>query len=172
MVIKGQGHVDDICKQSECIALYNTSCKGKLSCGHQCYGTKYEKTHMHCLVRDCKNYVNYFDLDEEAYCAICYTEALSNAPIVQLSCKHIFHFKCVETKLKIRWLSPKINFNHDNCESCKQWMDASNNPDLQEMINKDAELFETIKKKTVERMKFENIDKDPRLSNKSDPYYG
>jgi len=170
-VIKVQGPVDDICKSPECLALYDSSCKKKLSCGHQCYGCKDEKNCLHCLNSSCKNYVNCFGLDEDAYCAICYTESLSCAPVIKLSCNHIFHLKCVLTKLENRWLSPKINFNHDNCESCKQWMSAPNNPDIQNLLNKDAELFELVKKKTLERMKFDGIDKDPRLSNKSDPYY-
>jgi E3 ubiquitin-protein ligase MYCBP2 len=50
-------------------------------------------------------------------------------------------------------------------------MDADNNPDIQIILNQDAELFEIIKKKTTERMKFDEIDKDPRLNNPSDPYY-
>lgn len=143
-----------------------------MPCGHQCYGSKYEKKCLGCLNSSCKSYVNNFDLDEDSYCAICYTESLSAGPLVQLACKHIFHYKCVQTKLKNRWLSPKINFNHDNCESCKQWMSAPNNPDIQDMLDRDKELYDTIQKKCIERMKFEGIDKDPRLTTKGDPYFG
>ena len=159
MVIKQKGPADDICNQQDCITLYANSCKKLLPCGHQCLGTKYEKNCLDCLNSSCKSYVNNYDLDEDSYCAICYTESLSNGPVIKLTCKHIFHYKCVMTKLKNKWLSPKINFNHDNCESCKKWMEAPNNPDIEEMLRIDAEMFEVVKK-------------DPRLSNKGDPYFG
>jgi len=51
-------------------------------------------------------------------------------------------------------------------------MTAPNNPDIQAMLNIDFELYVTIEKKCLERMKYEGIDKDPRLSNKDDPFYG
>ena len=105
MVIKQKGPADDICNQQDCITLYANSCKKLLPCGHQCLGTKYEKNCLDCLNSSCKSYVNNYDLDEDSYCAICYTESLSNGPVIKLTCKHIFHYKCVMTKLKNKWLS-------------------------------------------------------------------
>ena len=57
---------------------------------------------------------------------------------------------------------PKINFYYINCVICKQWMESPNNPDIENLLKNDAELFELIKKKTLERMKFEGLDKDQK----------
>ena len=140
-------------------------------CGHQCYGCKDEKNCISCLNSSCKSYVNYFHFDKDSDCTVC-SEALKSGPVVQLACKHFFHYHCVLENFKSRKFNPKISFNFDHCLNCKQWMEAPNNPDIQYILDEDKKLYKLIEEKCIKRMEIEGIDKDPRLSNKNDPYYG
>lgn len=93
------------------------------------------------------------------------------SPIVKLGCNHIFHHKCVQSKIVKKWVGPKMTFKHGECELCKSWMDVSNNNDLLVIMNEQTELYEKVKKMIAERMKFEGLDKDKRLSDPNDTYY-
>ena len=164
--------MDDVCSNAECIQTFNTSCAKKLKCQHNCFGTKIENKCLPCLNKECKDYVNNYDQNVDTYCPICFSEGLGSAPVVKLTCGHYIHHKCIEIRLKNKWNGPKITFSHIKCPSCNNTLDAPNHPDIQKLIDEAKALHEKITKMVTERMKIEGIDKDPRLANPSDPYYG
>ena len=71
--------------------------------------------------------------------------------------------------LKRRWLSPRIVFAFVNCPSEKDVkMCAPHCPMIHNELTKINELEKDLMKKAVERAKFEELDKDPRLKDKND----
>ena len=161
----------DICSNKECLEKYKISCKKKLTCGHVCWGCKYEKKCPPCLDSKCKGYKNYFDQDIDSYCNICFIEGLGNAPVVLFSCNHYIHFKCIEMRLKKKWNGPKITFNHCLCPLCNKWLNCPNVPEIQELIDWNKKLYDKISKMALERLKFEGLDKDKRLTDKNSKWY-
>lgn len=166
-----RGPAGDVCNNPECILQYDISCPKKLKCGHHCFGVKGESKCPPCLYKDCPEYVNIFDQEADSYCNICYTEGFVNSPIVRLGCNHIFHYKCIEAKLKKKWVGPKITFNHGLCPQCNAWMEFPYNPDLQEAIKETRALYDTIAKMAIERLKFEGLEKDERLKDPNSSWY-
>ena len=109
----------------------------------------------------------------DEYCQLCYTDGLAQAPCVQLDCKHIFHLPCLLKNVRQRWISPRINFNFMKCPACKGKISAPGCPDIHAEIMRASEIETLVKKKALERAKFEGIDKDSRLSENApdNPYY-
>jgi E3 ubiquitin-protein ligase MYCBP2 len=172
--IKGNnmGPDDDVCNSSDCRERYRISCKKKLRCGHKCFGVNGERNCPPCLDKECKQYGGQFDQDKDAYCPICYTEGLGSSPIVVTSCGHYMHYQCIKKRLETKWIGPKITFNHCLCPSCNKWFDIDNVPELQKMINENKKLYESIKEMALKRLKFEDLDKDPRLTDPKSPWFG
>lgn len=89
----------DVCRKAECVALMSTSCDKMHPCNHPCKGFAGEKECMPCLNEECIQKFNMChpqkamleDINEDAYCTICYTAGLGEMPCVQLTCKHVFH---------------------------------------------------------------------------------
>ena len=144
-----KGPVEDICNNPDCLLLYDNSCKKKLNCGHTCFGCKEETTCLPCMKKECMEFRNFYDQDEDSYCLICYSEALSNGPCIKLNCHHFIHHKCLSTRINNKWIGPKINFNHAECPGCKKWMEASNNKDIDKILSDDRSLFDMICKKII-----------------------
>jgi E3 ubiquitin-protein ligase MYCBP2 len=172
--IKGfnMGPDDDVCNQGECRQRYTISCKKRIGCGHKCYGVNGEKACPPCLDRECKQFGGQFDQDKDAYCPICYTEGLGSSPIVVTSCGHYMHYQCIKKRLETKWIGPKITFNHCLCPSCNKWFDIQTIPELQKMIDENKKLYESIKEMALKRLKFEDLDKDPRLTDPNSPWFG
>lgn len=166
-----KGPADDVCNNEECVSLYKTACTKTLKCDHKCFGSKGEVTCCPCLVKDCPNYTNLYDQDEDSYCNICFSEGLGSSPVVLLSCNHFIHLKCIETRLKKKWIGPKITFNYALCSQCNKWMDCPSNPEIQAMINESKQLYDSMCKMAMERMKFENLFKDTRLTDPNSQWY-
>ena len=162
----------DVCNSNECKERYMISCKKKLKCGHKCFGVNGELECPPCLNKECQQYGGLFDQDKDAYCPICYTEGLGNSPIIVTSCGHYMHYQCIKKRLETKWLGPKITFNHCLCPQCNKWFDIKNIPELQNLINENKKLFETIKEMALKRLKFEELDKDPRLTDPNSPWFG
>ena len=172
--IKGfnMGPDEDVCNNAECRQRYMISCKKKLKCGHKCFGVNQEKICPPCLDKECQNFGGQFDQDKDAYCPICYTEGLGSSPIIVTSCGHYMHYQCIKKRLETKWIGPKITFNHCMCPSCNKWFDIPNVPELQKMIEENKKLYESIKEMALKRLKFEDLDKDPRLTDPNSPWFG
>lgn len=57
------------------------------------------------------------------------------------------------------------------CPTCKQTIDCKHSPELQQLFDQAMEVKASIEKKALERAKFEELDKNPRLSDPKDFYY-
>ena len=167
-----KGPEDDVCNEKECTERFVVSCKKKLKCGHKCFGVDCETKCPPCIDKECKEYNGEFDQNKDTYCVICYSEGLGSAPIAVLSCGHYVHYDCIKKRLLNKWIGPRITFNHCLCPNCNKWFDIKTIPKLQTVIDENKKLYEDIKKLALQRLKFEGMDKDPRLSDKNSPWYG
>lgn len=63
------------------------ACQKVLACGHQCGGIANEEECLPCL-HNCPPYHGKLKQDADDMCMICFTEALSAAPAIQVCVKH------------------------------------------------------------------------------------
>lgn len=89
-------------------------------------------------------------------CMICFTEALSCAPAIQLQCGHVFHLHCCRHVLMKRWVGPRITFGFSLCPICKVPMD---HPTLAEQLASVKELYEDVRRKALMRLEYEGLHK-------------
>ena len=161
----------DVCNSSLCKERYILSCKKKLPCGHKCFGVDGEKVCPPCIDSDCKNYSGKLKQNKESYCSICNLEGLGSSPIVISKCGHYFHYQCVKKQLETKWLGPQINFNFCLCPECNKWLDIDTVSDFAKMLNEYNTLYNTIKEMALIRLKLENLDKSPKLTDPNSPWY-
>ena len=62
-------------------------------------------------------------------------------------------------------------FNYLDCSECKKPISVSNNPKLTTALNKELKLKNVVFKKAMERAKFEDLHKDPRLKKPGDAFF-
>ena len=167
-----RGEDDDVCNERECTERFYMSCKKRLPCGHKCFGVNNERQCPPCIDKECNQFGGQFGQNKDDYCIICYSEGLGSSPMVVLSCGHYMHYFCVKKRLETKWIGPKITFNHCLCPSCNKWFDCPSIPELQKMIDENKKLYEQIKEMSLKRLKFEDLDKDPRLSDPNSPWFG
>ena len=124
-----------------------------------------------CLDADCVKLSPGMTLEQtgEDYCNICYAGGLSQAPCIQLDCKHIFHEECLILVLKGMWSGPRINFQFIKCPSCKSVMSCFH-LEASKLIKQAITLEKKLDKMALQRAKHEGIDKDDRLQQA--PYNG
>lgn len=108
---------------------------------------------------------------DEDYCNICFICSLSDQPCIQLECGHIFHEECIISKIKMRWPGPRIVFYFCECPLCKKWMLCPYHLEITTMMGQVNSIYENIKSKALHRLKFEELDKDPRLKNPKDKFF-
>jgi E3 ubiquitin-protein ligase MYCBP2 len=106
-----------------------------------------------CLNEDCKP--SSVTQEEDDFCPICYSEAISQAPCVQLKCGHIFHYECIKKKIESKWPGARITFGFLNCPSCKQLCE---NEILNPIIKPFLDIKKEIEKKAMDRMEVEHRD--------------
>lgn len=170
----------DVCTKADCRAEMKRVCTKLHDCGHPCGGFAHEPECLPCLEDPCREQHNARavaklkvpnDCGADDYCHICFTEALKVKASVQLECSHVFHVECIIKKIKTRWFSPRIVFGFLNCPECQTKVAAPHHPWLKQELG-ELRAFETlVRRKALERAKFEDIDKDPRLKDPTDHYY-
>lgn len=74
-------------------------------------------------------------------------------------------------KVKARWPGPRIVFGFLDCSTCKQRIRAGYHNELTQELAKSESIEADIKKKSLERAKFEGLDKEPRLKQRGDRFY-
>jgi len=110
-------------------------------------------------------------MNADSYCSICFIQGLGEKPSVMLDCRHIFHLDCVMSILNKKWPGPRVVLNYLNCTSCKRKVKAPYCKEISKILDQ-AEIYEeNLKKKAIERGKFEGLDKHDRLKDPNDAYY-
>uniref|UniRef100_A0A4W5M9H3 RCR-type E3 ubiquitin transferase n=1 Tax=Hucho hucho TaxID=62062 RepID=A0A4W5M9H3_9TELE len=152
--------VGSVCSDPDCQEYAKLACSKTQACGHLCGGVKNEKRCLSCL-HGCNKSTSCLKQDADDMCMICFTEALSAAPAVQLDCSHVFHLQCTRRVLENRWLGPRITFGFMFCPICKNKINHSVIKDLLDPIK---ELFEDVRRKALMRMEYEGLHKSEAIT--------
>ena len=161
----------NICKNEECLKKFDSSCKRKLMCGHDCQGHSNELECLDCLDDTCEYYRDLYDQSKKSLCSICYVDELSSDACVRLDCGHLFHHHCIENLISKGFVGPEISFKFVNCVVCNVKMKASNNYDIGIILNKADKLYDKVKELAKDRLKIEGLDKDDCLFDKKSKYF-
>lgn len=88
------------------------------------------------------------------YCRLCSTEALGTSPCVKSNCGHIFHEKCLKTRLEVRWKTPRMSFNFCKCPVCKRFMalPKESQTDVAILLRNTLHLFVKVQSMAIERL--------------------
>lgn len=144
--------IGNICADHECQEHAKNACSKVHQCGHLCSGVRNEETCLPCLHRCFGD--SELKQDADDMCMICFTEALSCAPAIQLQCGHLFHLHCCKNVLQKRWVGPRITFGFSQCPICKKPME---HPNLAEELDNIKGLFEDVKRKALMRLEYEGL---------------
>jgi hypothetical protein len=106
--------LEHVCSAEDCQEKMDLCCTKTLDCGHLCGGVRGEEKCLPCY-QGCDGVA----LEKDAYCSVCYTEPLGQAPTVRLTCGHAFHYGCVKRILDGRWNGARMNFGFMGCPLCK-----------------------------------------------------
>ena len=158
------------CKKKECELIYKDWCKKVLPCGHNWYGSVQSKTCMPCLNEKCveKNPAKTYSAKGEDFCSQWFSEGLEDKPWVQLQWGHVFHSSCILEKLKMKWSTAYINFEHLNCDIWKAPIECDH-ISIKKLIDEDVELKAKVQKVATEEAKKEGI---PESDYQDAPYNG
>ena len=156
--------LQDVCSSAECLAKREKSCTKTLSCGCFCCGIKDEKECLPCLkcVLRC----------ESEYCIICGVEQLHEAPCIQNSfstgCKHVYHYSCVEQKIKAGSSGARISFTFRCCPQDKKPFEHYS---LDQVLAPIKALESRVHKMAMDRLIYECRQNDKELKDPQSPYY-
>ncbi|XP_062580615.1 E3 ubiquitin-protein ligase MYCBP2-like [Saccostrea cucullata] len=159
--------VGNVCSDPECQEHAKNACQKVLACGHQCGGIANEEECLPCL-HNCPPYQDKLKQDADDMCMICFTEALSAAPAIQLKCKHVFHLHCSRNILEKRWVGPRITFGFSLCPICKNPID---HPVLKELLKPIRDLFSDVKRKALMRLEYEGLHKAEAITTPGARFY-
>jgi E3 ubiquitin-protein ligase MYCBP2 len=160
----GAGVSGLVCTDDECQEKKKLACGKVLACTHPCCGIKGEDPCLQCLEEECQT----GGVCKEDFCNICYTEGLGSAPTIRIACGHLFHFTCIQLKLRKRWTGSRITFGFLNCPLCKQQID---HPALRSELEPMLKMLEDIRGKAQQRLKIEGNDKDAAVCEPSGRYF-
>ncbi|XP_062389671.1 E3 ubiquitin-protein ligase MYCBP2 isoform X1 [Sardina pilchardus] len=159
--------VGSVCSDLDCQEYAKMACSKTHPCGHPCGGVKNEELCLPCL-HGCDKSTSCLKQDADDMCMICFTEALSAAPAVQLDCSHVFHLQCTRRVLENRWLGPRITFGFMSCPICKNKINHSVIKDLLDPIK---ELYEDVRRKALMRLEYEGLHKSEAITTPGARFY-
>lgn len=139
-----------VCPHSDCQEFSREACTVMHECGHVCGGIRNENTCLPCL-HGCSP-TPLLRQDADDMCMICFSEALSAAPALQLECGHVFHAHCCKMVLIKRWPGPRITFTFSMCPICKSNIQHWS---LSSLLASIQELNEDVKRKALMRLEYE-----------------
>ncbi|KAM4795152.1 LOW QUALITY PROTEIN: E3 ubiquitin-protein ligase MYCBP2 [Rhinophrynus dorsalis] len=159
--------VGSVCTDSDCQEYAKIACSKTHSCGHPCGGVKNEDHCLPCL-HGCDKNATSLKQDADDMCMICFTEALSAAPAIQLDCSHVFHLQCCRRVLENRWLGPRITFGFMSCPICKNKI---NHSVLKDLLDPIKELYEDVRRKALMRLEYEGLHKSEAITTPGVRFY-
>ncbi|XP_071991479.1 E3 ubiquitin-protein ligase MYCBP2 isoform X7 [Engystomops pustulosus] len=159
--------VGSVCSDADCQEYAKTACSKTHPCGHPCGGVKNEDHCLPCLHGCDKNATN-LKQDADDMCMICFTEALSAAPAIQLDCSHVFHLQCCRRVLENRWLGPRITFGFMSCPICKNKI---NHSVLKDLLDPIRDLYEDVRRKALMRLEYEGLHKSDAITTPGVRFY-
>lgn len=171
----------DVCDEKECEEKLEQACNKLLACGHACPGHDGEISCLPCMQADCngpkeeemmKTGDKGMGQSGEDYCNICFVESLASAPCIKIGCGHVFHYECLKKKVQSKWHTPRIYFTFCKCPLCQKWITVEEGHKLAPQLKEIRDLFDDISKKSFERLKFEGMDKDKRLTEEGSAWFG
>ncbi|XP_056320942.1 E3 ubiquitin-protein ligase MYCBP2 isoform X8 [Danio aesculapii] len=152
--------VGSVCSDQDCQEYAKLACSKTHPCGHPCGGVKNEDLCLPCL-HGCDKTAACLKQDADDMCMICFTEALSAAPAIQLDCSHVFHLQCTRRVLENRWLGPRITFGFMSCPICKNKI---NHLVLKDLLDPIKELYEDVRRKALMRLEYEGLHKSEAIT--------
>ncbi|XP_026561082.1 E3 ubiquitin-protein ligase MYCBP2 isoform X5 [Pseudonaja textilis] len=160
--------VGSVCSDTDCQEYAKLACSKTHPCGHPCGGVRNEDLCLPCLHGCDKSTTTALKQDADDMCMICFTEALSAAPAIQLDCSHIFHLQCCCRVLENRWLGPRITFGFMSCPICKNKI---NHAVLKDLLDPIKELYEDVKRKALMRLEYEGLHKSEAITTPGVRFY-
>uniref|UniRef100_A0A8C6XJD6 RCR-type E3 ubiquitin transferase n=1 Tax=Naja naja TaxID=35670 RepID=A0A8C6XJD6_NAJNA len=160
--------VGSVCSDIDCQEYAKLACSKTHPCGHPCGGVRNEDLCLPCLHGCDKSTTTALKQDADDMCMICFTEALSAAPAIQLDCSHIFHLQCCCRVLENRWLGPRITFGFMSCPICKNKI---NHAVLKDLLDPIKELYEDVKRKALMRLEYEGLHKSEAITTPGVRFY-
>ena len=148
-----------VCEAADCQELVKISCNKLHACGHTCGGVAGELSCLPCL-HGCDAAALQglrITQDHEDQCMICFTSAISEEPCVHLQCGHLFHFRCTQTLLGMRWSGPRVTFGFAQCPICKASLVHDSNPLLKGLLAPLVELFAEVRRKALLRLEYDGL---------------
>ncbi|XP_074994929.1 E3 ubiquitin-protein ligase MYCBP2 isoform X29 [Calonectris borealis] len=159
--------VGSVCSDTDCQEYAKIACSKTHPCGHPCGGVKNEEHCLPCL-HGCDKNATALKQDADDMCMICFTEALSAAPAIQLDCSHVFHLQCCQRVLENRWLGPRITFGFMSCPICKNKI---NHTVLKDLLDPIKELYEDVRRKALMRLEYEGLHKSEAITTPGVRFY-
>uniref|UniRef100_A0A8C8S2T9 RCR-type E3 ubiquitin transferase n=1 Tax=Pelusios castaneus TaxID=367368 RepID=A0A8C8S2T9_9SAUR len=159
--------VGSVCSDADCQEYAKIACSRTHPCGHPCGGVKNEEHCLPCL-HGCDKNATALKQDADDMCMICFTEALSAAPAIQLDCSHVFHLQCCRRVLENRWLGPRITFGFMSCPICKNKI---NHTVLKDLLDPIKELYEDVRRKALMRLEYEGLHKSEAITTPGVRFY-
>ncbi|XP_065449168.1 E3 ubiquitin-protein ligase MYCBP2 isoform X25 [Chrysemys picta bellii] len=159
--------VGSVCSDADCQEYAKIACSKTHPCGHPCGGVKNEEHCLPCL-HGCDKNSTALKQDADDMCMICFTEALSAAPAIQLDCSHVFHLQCCRRVLENRWLGPRITFGFMSCPICKNKI---NHTVLKDLLDPIKELYEDVRRKALMRLEYEGLHKSEAITTPGVRFY-
>ncbi|XP_061851782.1 E3 ubiquitin-protein ligase MYCBP2 isoform X13 [Colius striatus] len=159
--------VGSVCSDTDCQEYAKIACSKTQPCGHPCGGVKNEEHCLPCL-HGCDKSTTTLKQDADDMCMICFTEALSAAPAIQLDCSHVFHLQCCQRVLENRWLGPRITFGFMSCPICKNKI---NHTVLKDLLDPIKELYEDVRRKALMRLEYEGLHKSEAITTPGVRFY-
>nr|XP_055071380.1 E3 ubiquitin-protein ligase MYCBP2 isoform X2 [Misgurnus anguillicaudatus] len=159
--------VGSVCSDQDCQEYAKLACSKTHPCGHPCGGVKNEEMCLPCL-HGCDKSAACLKQDADDMCMICFTEALSAAPAIQLDCSHVFHLQCTRRVLENRWLGPRITFGFMSCPICKNKI---NHSVLKDLLDPIRELYEDVRRKALMRLEYEGLHKSEAITMSGARFY-
>ncbi|KAG4079975.1 hypothetical protein HA402_006287 [Bradysia odoriphaga] len=152
--------IGNVCANAECQVHAANTCTRSKPCGHSCGGVINEAKCLPCLQTMCNDGEPLpgpkLTQDADDMCMICFVEALSCAPAIQLDCGHVFHYHCCKEVLQKGWSGPRITFGFSQCPICK--IDITHTL-LNEVLEPIISLKTDVRRKAMMRLEYEGIMK-------------